>query len=219
MKIDLEHFPTSPSARQMISRISPIYEKSYVGKWIFQVMGVEFDDARLRFDELRQQAFPETATWSIEYWEQRYGISPNPADSLETRRQVVLARQEARQSMNPAKMEDRVKAITGCHARVEENVDDYTFAVVLELESSLDAAKLTKALKYIRLVKPSHQCFLIIFHETVEHRLYAGFAVRVGRVIAVGCEIPAELDVTYLTDEAGNLLADEAGNRIIDEED
>lgn len=52
-----------------------------------------------------------------------------------------------------------------------------------------------------------------------EHHLYAGFAVRVGRVIAVGCEIPAELDVTYLTDEAGNLLADEAGNRIIDEED
>lgn len=52
-----------------------------------------------------------------------------------------------------------------------------------------------------------------------EHHLYAGFAVRVGRVIAVGCEIPAALDVTYLADENGNLLADEAGNRIIDEED
>ena len=49
--------------------------------------------------------------------------------------------------------------------------------------------------------------------------IYVGFAIRMGRVIAVECEIPAELDVTYLTDEASNLLADEAGNRIIDEEE
>ena len=51
-----------------------------------------------------------------------------------------------------------------------------------------------------------------------EHHLYTGFAVRVGRIVSLGCEIPAVLDVTYMTDEAGNLLADETGNRIIDEE-
>lgn len=49
-----------------------------------------------------------------------------------------------------------------------------------------------------------------------EHRLYTGFAVRMGRHTTVSCEIPADLDVTYVTDEAGDLLADEAGNRIID---
>ena len=59
---DIEHFPTSPSAVRMLSRISPIYDKSYVGKWIFEVMGLEMDDVRLRFDELKAQAFPETAT-------------------------------------------------------------------------------------------------------------------------------------------------------------
>lgn len=51
-----------------------------------------------------------------------------------------------------------------------------------------------------------------------EIKIYTGFAVRVGRIVSVGCEIPAALDVTYITDEAGNLLADETGNRIIDEE-
>ena len=51
-----------------------------------------------------------------------------------------------------------------------------------------------------------------------EHHLYTGFAVRVGRNVSVRCEIPAALDVTYMTDETGNLLADETGNRIIDEE-
>lgn len=53
---------------------------------------------------------------------------------------------------------------------------------------------------------------------SAEHRLYTGFSVRIGRHITVGCEIPAELDVTYLTDEDGYLLTDEIGARIIDEE-
>lgn len=50
-----------------------------------------------------------------------------------------------------------------------------------------------------------------------ELRIYTGFAVRVGRNATVGCEIPAELDVIYLTDETDSLLADENGNRIIDD--
>lgn len=52
-----------------------------------------------------------------------------------------------------------------------------------------------------------------------EQILYTGISVRIGRRTSVNCEIPAELDVTYMTDETGNLLADEAGNRIIDEEE
>lgn len=71
---DIEHFPTNPTALRMLSRISPIYDRSYVGKWIFEVMGADMDDVRLRFEELRAQAFPETATWGLFYWEQRYGL-------------------------------------------------------------------------------------------------------------------------------------------------
>lgn len=51
---------------------------------------------------------------------------------------------------------------------------------------------------------------------SAEHRLYTGFSVRTGRHLTVGCEIPAELDVTYLTDEDGYLLTDENSARIID---
>ena len=41
---DIEHFPTNPTALRMLSRISPIYDRSYVGKWIFEVMGADMDD-------------------------------------------------------------------------------------------------------------------------------------------------------------------------------
>ena len=36
---DIERFPESESTKQMMSRISPIYENSYVGKWLFEVGG------------------------------------------------------------------------------------------------------------------------------------------------------------------------------------
>ena len=34
--MDLENFPTRETAKDMLSMISPIYDRSYVGKWIFQ---------------------------------------------------------------------------------------------------------------------------------------------------------------------------------------
>jgi len=38
--------PTSESALKMLSYVTPgFYDKSYVGKWMFQVMGLEYDKA------------------------------------------------------------------------------------------------------------------------------------------------------------------------------
>ena len=46
-KFDLEQFPTSESAKRMLSYVTPgFYDNSYVGKWLYQVMGLEYDDAR-----------------------------------------------------------------------------------------------------------------------------------------------------------------------------
>ena len=45
-KFDIEKFPTSESAKRMLSYVSEdFYEKSYVGKWLYQIMGLEWDDA------------------------------------------------------------------------------------------------------------------------------------------------------------------------------
>ena len=32
---------TSPTAEKMLKRVSPIYDDSYVGLWIFQAIGIE----------------------------------------------------------------------------------------------------------------------------------------------------------------------------------
>lgn len=54
--------------------------------------------------------------------------------------------------------------------------------------------------------------------EQSKHNLYVGFAVSLGLRMSVTCEIPEDLDVTYLVDENGDTLLDEDDNRLIDEE-
>lgn len=153
---DIEHFPTSPSAVRMLSRISPIYERSYVGKWIFQVMGLEVDGIRGRFEELRAQAFPETATWGLTYWEQRYGITPADNQTIEERRRAVLAKRGLREPMNPAKMEQIIEMISGCTAHVTENTAPYTFTVEVETNPALGAFDFDAVFSKLKRIKPSH---------------------------------------------------------------
>lgn len=157
MAIDLEHFPTNETALRMMERISPIYDRSYVGKWIFEILGLEMGEAKAYFEELRRQPFPEQATWAIEYWERRYAIIPKPTDDLETRRWNIIMKRGARLPMNPARMEQIVDGLTGGNTVVTENVDDYTFSVTIDGAAS-DMNTLN-VVKEIKKRKPSHQNF------------------------------------------------------------
>ena len=61
---DIERFPESESAKRMLSYVTPgWYDYSYVGKWLYEVMGREIDNAEFYVEDLINQLFPETATW------------------------------------------------------------------------------------------------------------------------------------------------------------
>lgn len=96
----------------------------------------------------------------------------------------------------------------------------YHFRLLISQDAStLDAVKYATVLSLVAYYKNLRSVLdSVTVLQRHEHHLYTGFAVRVGRIVSLGCEIPAALDVTYMTDETGNLLADENGNRIIDEE-
>lgn len=166
---DIEQFPTSPAAVRMMSRISPIYDRSYVGKWIFQVMGLDMDATRLRFEELRLQAFPETATWGLTYWEQRYGITPTPSQTLEERRRAVLLKRNAREPINPRKLEHIIQTMTGMEATVAENVAPYTFSV--EIHSDGGPIDFDAVMSKLKRIKPSHQRMILYMEADVGIRI------------------------------------------------
>lgn len=57
-KFDLENFPTSESAKRQLGYVTAgFYDRSYVGKWIFQVIGMEYDEARKILEEFPKQFF------------------------------------------------------------------------------------------------------------------------------------------------------------------
>lgn len=175
MAFDIEHFPTSAAAKRMLDRVSPIYEQSYVGKWIYQVMGLEIDEARLAFEELRLQAFPETATWGLRYWEDRYGLPTDEARDLEERRAELLSRRGARAPMNPARVENIISSLLNLPVFVTEDVAPYTFAV--EIATGERVVDLLRAYERLLEIKPSHQAVqLITRHKTMDAtaRLGAG---------------------------------------------
>ena len=163
--MNLENFPTSPAAKRMMKTVSPIYDKSYVAKWIFQVMGLEIDEAWQFIEELRLQAFPETATWGITYWEQRYNIPPDESLSIEERRQRVIIKRGKRSPMNPARIERIVRDVTGREDMVTEQNGEYTFYIsILPGESTVDYQELIDTIKS---VKPSHLAFKVLFETDV----------------------------------------------------
>lgn len=169
--IDLEKFPTSPAAKRMIKTVSPVYDNSYVGKWIFQVMGMEVDEAWVFFEELQLQAFPETATWGIIYWEQRYHIAPDESLTIEERRQRVIIKRGKRSPMNPARIEQFTMDVTGRQAVVTERNEEYVFLIsILPGESEVDYSELIRT---IRSVKPSHLSFRVLFQTDVNLAIQA----------------------------------------------
>ena len=170
--IDLEKFPTSPAAKRMMKTVSPVYDKSYVGKWIFQVMGMEVDETWAFFEELRLQAFPETATWGIIYWEQRYHIVPDESLTVEERRQQAIVKRGKRSPMNPARVELIIGGLTDGDVRAIEDVAPYTFGIEIKNkgQSEIDMQSIYTTLKQI---KPSHLGFEIeINDETREEIIF-----------------------------------------------
>lgn len=170
-KIDLENFPTSESAQNMLATVTPgFYDQSYVGKWLYQVMGLELDEAeRLISEELPLQFFPETATWGLMYHEVKWGLPVRDYLSYDERRKLIYEKRDQRAPMTPYRMESMLANVTGFWANICDIHDGgkygykvghpNTFIAVFVGDGSLN----TKAVKrLLDSAKQSHTTYKII---------------------------------------------------------
>ena len=161
--MNLENFPTSETGKRMLETVSNgFYDNSYVGKWLFQVMGLEMGEAREKIEELPYQAFPETATWGLRYHEQKYGLPVREELDYEERRRFIYQKRDERSPMNPYRMEVIMENITSRKAHVDDEsgpVNTFT----IKLESGNNAVDVTAAIKKIKAIKQSHVAFTLRF--------------------------------------------------------
>lgn len=214
-KFDIEHFPTSESAQRMMNRVSPIYENSYVGKWLFEVMGMEMDTARMLVESLRQQCYLEQCTWGMRYWEQRYGIETDETKDLEARRAIVAAKRGRRRSLTPASLEELLEELTGRKITVTEDNPKYQFTIqVGEGEAVVDyVAVITR----VNTVKPSHLTYSIELPRGGKLNLYFGAAMHEVKTITyTDYDKRGVSDAVWLVDENLNTLADENMNVFVE---
>lgn len=187
--MNIENFPTSEAAKRMMGYITGngFYDRSYVGKWIFQVMGIEMDEARrIIEDELPYQAFPETATWGIRYHEEKFGLPIRENLSPEERRKLILDRRDTKAPITPWRLEKMVNSVLGCDVKVvdihepdNKITHPNTFVVYLEGEG---AFSLQKGIDKINDAKQSHTSYelhvrLAVF-VLVENILFNRMTVR-----------------------------------------
>lgn len=170
-KIDLENFPTSQSAQNMLATVTPgFYDQSYVGKWLYQVMGLEFDEAeRLIAEELPLQFFPETATWGLMYHELKWGLPVRDCLSYDERRKLIYEKRDQRAPMTPYRMETMLANVTGFWANIADIHDGgkygykvghpNTFIAVFVGDGSLNIKAVKRLLDS---AKQSHTTYTII---------------------------------------------------------
>ncbi len=164
----LETFPTSESAKKMLSYVSQeFYEKSYIGKWLFQVMGLEYDTAREVVEQLPKQFFPETATWGLEYHEMKWGLPVRTDLSYEERRKIIFQKRDMRAPMTPYRMEEYLKNVTDFQVRIFDVNEKgrYSFPhpnlfwVQLIGEGT---ANITQIRKKLEELKQSHTTYMLV---------------------------------------------------------
>lgn len=162
------NIPTTETGKRMIASVSPIYDKAYTARWLFEIMGIELEEARTYIEELRYQASPETSTWGLFYWEQRYHIPTDETLPLETRRQKVMSKRWKYAPMNPARLEQYITQASGRTAEVKEHNDEYRIEIIINGAGLFEYQKI---IDLIRRAKPSHIATEIVLESSCSIRV------------------------------------------------
>lgn len=113
--------------------------KKYIPKLIIkgQVFGEIYNSQQWEIDkingdneDLLNQCFIDTATWSLLYWEEKYGLETDETDTLENRRGRVRAKMVSRgQPFNSETIKNIAKAFTNGDVEVTEHLENDYFTV------------------------------------------------------------------------------------------
>lgn len=184
MAIDLEKFPLSEAAIRMLGYVTAHwYDKSYVGKWTFEVMGREIDKVKAIIDSLPEEMQYQTATWALKYHEIKYGLPVLEDVPYEQRRALIKQKKLENQApMTPWRMEQILKAYIGentceIHDCNDEGWEDYfshpnIFIVQVDGNASVDITALKQR---IDSVKQSHTVYELEFTSDVGILMTVGY--------------------------------------------
>lgn len=199
----MEQILTSEIGQQIIQRVTNKYGNSYVGLWLFQIIGMSNDEVKAMVEDFKNQTLPQTATWSLSLWEQSMGLPVNESESVEQRRQNIIEKRRRRNAMNPARIEEIISAMTGADVRMDEYYDKNRFAIYIP-SIPIDESAIRKKLKSI---KQSHKVFDIIFE--IQGNIYeSGIVTYMSEDIELSVDTSFNNNEEYIFTNIGIVVSD-----------
>lgn len=167
----MDEILTSPEARNIVGQVSPIYGAAFVGLWLFQVIGCQLDDMEAWSRAFQAETVPQTATWSLDYWEENYGIPRNPNMTASQRRARIISRIRDRAPMSPAKLARYITDVSGYECEIIENTGKNRFTLIRRDQSGpLGLVRLA-----LNEAKPAHVIYKL--NSTWQNEVATGEAV------------------------------------------
>ena len=171
-----EEILDSPEAKKILTYVSPIYGNAEAALHIFQAIGKVLDEADEFPEKFREQVTPVTASWTLDYWENQYGITPNKNLTVGERQKNLITKIRYRAPMNAEKIAEMVTSILGADSYVEENVAPNKFRVVVyntDLNIDLEPAR-----RCLDRTKPAQLNYDIILEQPFAATGYYGVRMQ-----------------------------------------
>ena len=96
---------------------------------LYRTEGYTIGQLQHDLEEMRDQCFVPTATWSLNQWEKMYGIDVNLTLSFEQRREIIAAKIRGKGTTTKQMIEDTAAAFSGGEVEVIEDNLNYHFIV------------------------------------------------------------------------------------------
>lgn len=169
--MNLENFPTNETAQRIMEMVSPIYDKSYAAKWLYQVIGTELGTATEIVTALLNEVFPETATYTLAWWAALYNISIQSSTDIEEIRKKILLKRNNKRPINPARIEQQIGDMTGHTVSVKENTAPHTYEIVIANEDT--PIDMDSVIATVKELKQSNKHVDVVFGSQLSVRIRA----------------------------------------------
>lgn len=163
----MRHILKNATAQRIIDFVSPIYGDSYVGLWLYEVIGFAIGEIAEIAEQLRYETNPNTTELLMSYWEEHYGLHPDSNMTMEQRRARLLDKIRYRAPANPKRLAAAMETVLGVPVDITERVAKNTFQVDI-LGAVADFKKLLHALDVLEKRKPAHLIYKVAADNPVD---------------------------------------------------
>jgi len=166
-------------------RTYPVDLSRYLPDFLFQdetfkavlaACSTEHERQRLFLQEIGKQMYVPTATWGLADWERIVGVTSQPSDTYEARRNRILLKLQSHQTSTQEFMSRlATRYVTNGKATLKERNSEYAFDVDIDYanNTTVDTDGLLEA---IETYKPAHLAWLFTQHFHAGGAVYAGAA-------------------------------------------